>query len=86
MFFFCFLSVAGDIENEGKETYEIVVEASDMGSPPFTTTTTVIVTVRDTINSPPKMTVSNLYGKFNSELSRLFFKHHTPERINHTFS
>ncbi|KAL8564803.1 hypothetical protein ACOMHN_003649 [Nucella lapillus] len=57
------LTVAGDIENGEKESYDIIVEATDMGSPqPFTTTTTVTVTVRDTINSPPRLTVSLLTG------------------------
>ncbi|XP_076467599.1 protocadherin-1-like [Babylonia areolata] len=57
------LTVAGDIENGEKESYDIIVQATDMGSPqPFTTTTTITVTVRDTINSPPRLTVSLLAG------------------------
>ena len=57
------LTVAGDIENGEKEKYDIIVEATDMGAQPFVTSTTVSVTVRDTINSPPRMTVSLLAGE-----------------------
>ena len=58
------LTVAGVIEDSDKDSYDIVVEATDMGSPqPFTTSTTVTVTIRDTINSAPRMTVSLLAGK-----------------------
>ncbi|KAK7485608.1 hypothetical protein BaRGS_00023183 [Batillaria attramentaria] len=63
------LTVAGDIENGDQEHYEIVVEASDMGAQPFTTSTTVTVTVRDTINSAPKLTVSLLTGNGYSTIS-----------------
>ncbi|XP_076446306.1 protocadherin-1-like [Babylonia areolata] len=56
------LRVAGDIENGVQESYDVIVEATDMGAQPFTTSTTVTVTVRDTINSSPKMTVSLLAG------------------------
>ncbi|PVD34576.1 hypothetical protein C0Q70_05852 [Pomacea canaliculata] len=62
------LSVVGDIEN-GREGYELMVEARDLGSPPFTASTTVSITVRDTINSKPKLTVSLLRGDGFSTIS-----------------
>lgn len=62
------LSVVGDIEN-GREGYELMVEARDLGSPPFTASTTVSITVRDTINSKPKLTVSLLRGQLLSVVS-----------------
>ena len=68
------LTVAGDIENGDKERYAILVEATDMGAQPFTKSTTVTVTVRDTINSAPKMTVSLLAGEAGS-LDALWFEH-----------
>ena len=57
------LSIIGDLENGKREKYKIIVEATDMGSPPFTTTTAVTVRVRDTINSLPKITISFLVGE-----------------------
>jgi protocadherin delta 1 len=41
-------------------TYQIIVEASDMGEQPQTTQTYVIVTIKDTGNNPPKIHVNLL--------------------------
>ncbi|KAK0064855.1 protocadherin-9 [Biomphalaria pfeifferi] len=54
------LRLMGDFQTAETEVYKVDVEASDQGDPPFTTTTTVTITVKDTINSPPKLVISYL--------------------------
>ena len=57
------LLVTGDLQNEEEEKYEIIVEASDRGVKPYTTQTIVTVTVRDTVNDPPRIRVNLLSSR-----------------------
>ncbi|KAH9507837.1 Protocadherin-9 [Bulinus truncatus] len=63
------LRLTGDFQTAETEVYKIDVEASDQGEPPFTATTTVTITVQDTINSPPKLVVSYLSSNDFSSVS-----------------
>lgn len=63
------LRLVGDFQNADTELYKIDVEASDMGDQPFTTKTTVSITVEDTINSRPKLLVSYLSQNNYSSIS-----------------
>ncbi|CAG5126692.1 unnamed protein product, partial [Candidula unifasciata] len=63
------LRLVGDFQYAETELYKIDVEASDMGDQPFTTKTTVSITVEDTINSRPKLLVSYLSQNNYSSIS-----------------
>lgn len=63
------LRLVGDFQNADTELYKIDIEASDMADQPFTTKTTVSITVEDTINSRPKVLISYLSQNNYSSIS-----------------
>ncbi|KAK6173694.1 hypothetical protein SNE40_017101 [Patella caerulea] len=63
--------VTGDLQGEATERYDVIVEASDHALQPFTSQIVVTVTVRDVINSSPKLTVNILSGASISEYASL---------------
>ncbi|ESP01804.1 hypothetical protein LOTGIDRAFT_139015 [Lottia gigantea] len=65
------ISVKSDLQNEATEIYNIIVEAIDHALQPFTSQSVVTVTVRDVINSPPKLTVNMLSGATISEYANI---------------
>ncbi|GFS16260.1 protocadherin-9 [Elysia marginata] len=54
------LRLVGDLQEAETDTYRVGVEARDRADQPFTTETMVLITVEDTINSPPRLILSTL--------------------------
>lgn len=60
------MTVAGQIDRERNDKYEIVVEATDYGTPPRTSTLPVVVRVLDINDNAPNITISPMLIGSNS--------------------
>ncbi len=55
------ISTSSSLDYETLQEYKITVQASDAGSPPLTTTTTVIITITGVNEHTPQFTPNNTY-------------------------
>ncbi|KAL5112838.1 Protocadherin alpha-10 [Taenia crassiceps] len=63
------LTVAGQIDRERNDKYRIVVEATDYGTPPRTSTLSVLIRVLDVNDNAPNITISSVLTGSNGSSS-----------------
>ncbi|KAF0039354.1 hypothetical protein F2P81_007589 [Scophthalmus maximus] len=54
------IRIKGEVDYEEKDEYELVVEASDKGTPPLTGECRVIIKIKDVNDNPPEIEVTSL--------------------------